>query len=86
MEDAKVLLTEEELTNIKFIQIDHQSVISELGLVEFQLNTLKNNKDSIIERVKGVQLKLEQIGEELNKKYGEGSINLDSGEFIPKVK
>jgi hypothetical protein len=85
MEDAKILLTESELSSIKSIQIELQNAISELGNVEFQKNNLENIKLTVLAKLKEIQIKQNQLGSDLNKKYGDGVINLESGEFESKV-
>ena len=81
MEPTK--LTEEEITQLQNIQQSQSSLIQELGeisLIEFNLKLRKDKAENFLN---DLRVQEEQIGKELNEKYGNGSINLSTGEFIP---
>jgi len=81
MENVK--LTEEEIKQIQEVQQSQASLVQELGEISlFELN-LEARKDKAEDFLNELRVKEEQIGKELQEKYGSGTINLDKGEFIP---
>jgi hypothetical protein len=69
-------LSKEELQNLNEFQQLSKDIIFALGEIELQ-------KTSLIDRYREVTSKQEELGNELNKKYGDGKINLTSGEITP---
>jgi len=84
MENSK--LTEEELKSIKDLQALRQTTVLELGNLEsyqYDIDTRKKELHNTLDEIKTSDLKL---GKSLNEKYGDGSIDLDKGEFISQEK
>ena len=79
--EKKVLL-KEELNNLATLQQQQDNFIIQLGQVEYQINTLKQQKDIIKQNIESFEKNQAEIGEQLKQKYGEGTINLESGEFV----
>ena len=75
---------ESELKELKDIRANYLSIQDRLGAIEIQKQVLKESKDIILEEFKGIQKKEADLANELTKKYGEGTIDIDKGEFIPK--
>ena len=77
----QIQLSQEELENIKQLQTTQQNLINNFGQVEYQLQVLETQKDKLIESL--TQLREEEInlGKTLTEKYGNGSIDLESGLF-----
>ena len=83
-------LTTEELQQIKELQSQYNRFIFELGSLEAQLQNLLLNK-SIIETEKNNTLEdIKKLGERekelittLQGKYGEGNIDIETGEITP---
>tara|TARA_Y100000385_G_C12838347_1_gene527661 strand:- start:430 stop:666 length:237 start_codon:yes stop_codon:yes gene_type:complete len=69
-------LSKEELQKLNEYQQLNQEIIFALGEVELQ-------KAGLIDRYREVSSQQEELGSELNKKYGDGKINLTSGEITP---
>ena len=68
-------LTAEELQSIKTIRQDYSNLALAVGELELQkFNLLENYQKEIATREK-------QLAAQLQEKYGEGSINLDTGEI-----
>tara|TARA_R110002020_G_scaffold149882_1_gene326356 strand:+ start:3614 stop:3889 length:276 start_codon:yes stop_codon:yes gene_type:complete len=91
MEDNK--LTEEELKEIKTLNedknrltIDFGRVKTDMILVKAQLNALEKMDEDMVAKFKGLETKSKKMMEKFNKKYGDGSINLDDGTFTPNKK
>ena len=80
MESTKLL--QEEIDNLNQLQQNQQNIVTQFGQVEIQLQTLELQKDILVENLK--QLKEQEItlGQQLNEKYGDGTINLEQGIFI----
>jgi hypothetical protein len=79
----KQILTSEEITQIKDYQTQLQDVVSSLGALEMQSINIQLQKDKLKEKYLELASKEQEIATELEKKYGKGSISLDTGEFIP---
>ena len=61
------------------------NLINKFGVIEYQFQMLAQQKQELIqELLKQKQLE-DQIGKELQQKYGDGSIDLEKGEFIGLV-
>lgn len=80
MEPTKLL--QEEINNLTQLQQAQQNIVTQFGQIEVQLQTLELQKDILVENLK--QLKEQEIilGQQLNEKYGDGTINLEQGIFI----
>lgn len=69
-----IKLQENELERIKSTQGDITNLTYSLGQLEVQ-------KASILVEIDKVQARQNELGKELNDKYGEGNINLETGEL-----
>jgi len=78
----KTFLSKEEISELKNIQKEESEVISQLGQIEYQILNLKNQKNLINDKSAELNKKRNLAAQNLQDKYGEGSIDLDSGEFI----
>jgi hypothetical protein len=81
MEDAKVILLTEELEKLKQIQNDLSTLVTNLGSVEFQIQQSKLSKSKILSNLANVRQYQDELGAELTKKYGNGTVDMDTGEF-----
>ena len=82
MENQK--LTTEEIQRILKTQQDTNDIVIELGQVELALYNLQIRKEGIKLRLDELRKEEIGLGQELTNKYGDGRINLESGEFIPE--
>lgn len=76
-------LTQEELDTIKSIQEKTNAVVSELGnleLTKLQLDARRKEIETFHNELKEEENK---FGKELSDKYGNGTIDLEKGEFVP---
>lgn len=73
------VLTQEEIVNLKEIQNKRISLTEKFGFLELQYET---QKQLLIKELSELVKQEEQIGSQLQQKYGDGSIDLDKGEFI----
>jgi uncharacterized protein (DUF3084 family) len=84
MENKK--LSKEELDNLKKIQSDSSNLIFNLGQVDMQRSLLEAQRDEILNKLADLQGEQNTLARELQDKYGEGNINLETGEFIVEEK
>ena len=71
---SKIKLSESELQELKKLQDEGNKLIFSLGQIEAQKTTLFSQ----LQEIQGGRNK---IGKELQDKYGDGNIDLESGEF-----
>lgn len=77
-------LTEEEIKTIKDLQSTRDGIIVELGNIEAYFAEVKARKEELYLELKSLKEKDREVGKELSDKYGDGSIDLEKGEFIPR--
>jgi len=72
---SKVIkLQEEEITQLKEQQNTYSTLIHNLGQLE-------NQKLEVAEKIQNLKKSYESLASTLTERYGEGSINLDTGEI-----
>lgn len=76
-------LTTKEVNELQELQITQEKIISSLGQIETQKQVLKNKKENILNQFSTLQEKQSEVAINLQKKYGDGNINLETGEFTP---
>ena len=81
MENIK--LTTEEIEKLQGIQQKNAAVVSELGNLELTKLQMETRRANIIEFINSLREEEQTFGKELSDKYGNGSIDLENGEFIP---
>lgn len=78
----KTFLTEEEKNLLLKVQQEENSTVAELGQIEYQIQLLQQQKDQLSSSIPVLIKRKQDIASDLQNKYGEGSIDLDSGEFV----
>ena len=81
MENTK--LTVEEIEKLQEIQQQNQALALELGNLEITKIQVENRYDELVEFYTQLKSKEQEFGKELSDKYGNGTIDLEKGEFIP---
>ena len=83
--------TEEELKSITNIRNGNSRIISELGQVELQLflvneelEKLQEMKSTLQIQFKNLQAEESNLVSSLNEKYGIGTVDINTGEFVPE--
>ena len=76
-----IKLTEEELTILRDYQQKQNNITFNLGNVDIQKAILEGQRSTILEDLANLQEKSNKTAKELQKKYGDGNINLSTGEF-----
>ena len=83
-------LTEEEINQLKSLQSDYAKLIAELGQIEVsilvmekQIEQIKTTqKDPLYIRLGEIQQQESNVAKQLTEKYGDGQINLETGEIL----
>ena len=77
------VLTQEEIQSLKTIQTNQSNLVQSLGTVEYRIQLLELDKQTLkIQLQKQIEDET-KIAKELQEKYGDGNIDLEKGEFIP---
>jgi len=72
------VLTQEEITQLKNLQDKRKNLSEQFGLLEINYET---QKQSLLYQLNQLLQEEDEIGSQLQQKYGDGTINLDKGEF-----
>jgi stress response protein YsnF len=78
----QVFLTKEEIEKLKNIQANESNLITQFGQLEYQIQTLNLQKENLKNNITSLQTESSNFGKELQDKYGEGTIDITTGEFI----
>jgi hypothetical protein len=76
------VLTQEEITQLKAVQQERYSIVDKFGTIEIQFQELESTKQKLKLEYEKLKQKEEVLGKQLQVKYGDGTINLEKGEFI----
>jgi len=83
-------LTQEELQSVKDLQSKYNQTIFEIGISEAQrlalveqTEKLEANKKTLLSDLATIEQKESELVKTLQEKYGEGSINPETGEITP---
>ena len=79
-----IKFTDDELHQIKTIQDKYANITATLGQLRIQEHLLSEEIDKQISTYTSTQTLEKDFANNLTTKYGDGTINLDTGEFIPK--
>ena len=80
---SNTILTIEELQQLTEVQTQSQQIALELGNLEITRLQLEKRKEEVIAFLNEFKAKEQELGKSLSDKYGNGSIDLEKGEFIP---
>jgi predicted nucleic acid-binding Zn-ribbon protein len=81
----KKVLTQEEIDKITKLKQQFEDLTGVAGNVEIQIMNLQLQKDQIKTNLQQLQQQEAVLAKELEEKYGNGTISLESGEFLPKA-
>jgi hypothetical protein len=56
--------------------------VDQFGRIEFQVQTLLLQKEELKQEITKLKIASNKLGEQLQQKYGDGNINIETGEFI----
>ena len=78
----KTVLSQKELDSLTSLQQQQDNFVIQLGQIEYQINLLKRQKENIKQNIESFEKQQLETGDKLKEKYGEGTINLENGEFV----
>lgn len=83
MSNEPIKLEQEELQQIAQIQQVSRNIVMEYGNIELARKALESRVEQADTALKNLQETEQEIAKSLQEKYGQGSINLQEGTFIP---
>jgi len=85
-------LSKEEKIQIEEIKNSSQQKVFEFGQIELEvilcnqrMDFLNQEKERLTNQYKELQTKEESLVNSITKKYGTGTLNIESGEFLPSI-
>ena len=91
MADKEVKFSKDEMEKIEELQqtyVGLQNALGQMGVarirLEQQINDLNDNEGKVRAQFAETQNKEREFVQSINKKYGDGNLNLESGVFSPK--
>ena len=87
-----IKFTDEELTNIKELRTNNANIVSQFGQIELEkfltdqrLEQLDQAKLQLQSQLEKLQERERELVKELNDKYGAGTVDIESGMFVPNT-
>jgi len=80
----QIFLSQEELQKVNQLNSERADLISKFGAIEYEIQNLELDKQKLTEQLIDLNKKSLQTGDELQQKYGEGNINIETGEFVKR--
>jgi hypothetical protein len=82
MENSSLVkLSQDELLEIKNLQVSEKSLVMQFGQLEYRIQSLELQKEQLIENISNLKQQEADIANKLQEKYGDGTINLETGTF-----
>jgi len=81
MENTK--LSQEELQTIQQLQEKNRTIIMEFGEIELIKLNLERRTDNAKQFLENLREEESAFGKLLSEKYGDGTVDLTTGEFVP---
>jgi|TARA_R110001592_G_scaffold160195_3_gene392278 hypothetical protein len=78
---SKTIIPSKELKNFKDLSENNQKNINQLGLIEFQIQKLSQEKLLISDTIIKIENNFQSEVDKLKEKYGDGNLDLSTGEF-----
>jgi hypothetical protein len=78
----KKVLTSEELQSLRDLDEKQINLISTLGQIEYQIILLNKQKENLKSQIEVIESENTKLGKTLTEKYGNGNLNLETGEII----
>ena len=76
-------LTEEEVKTLKILKENTEKLTKEFGLIKLAQINIKAREDEATRMLDTLKKQEKEVVEVLEKKYGQGSIDIDKGTFTP---
>ena len=75
------VLTQDELTQLRNLKEQQQNILMDLGSIEYRMSLLEQTKSNLKSQVLELEKLNNQLGAQLTEKYGNGTLNLETGEI-----
>lgn len=75
------VLTQEEVQQLKNTQQERLTLIEQFGILEYNIQDLEQQKQQLKTILANLKQKEIELGKVLQEKYGDGTINIEKGEF-----
>ena len=79
----KTVLSNEELDSLKNLKEQYNQTALILGRIELEILNLIEEKEKIKQQFSNLKNQELELVNQIKTKYGEGSISLETGEFLP---
>ncbi len=79
----EVKFTDEELKEVQNIQVSYQNIQNQFGQLKMTQIRLDNDEVLLEEALKQIQEKEKKFLDGITEKYGQGSLNPETGMFTP---
>lgn len=80
----KKVLSKEEMDQLMDLRSRFQLLTQNVGNTEVQILSLELQKEAYMDELKSIKEQEVVLAKELEEKYGQGTVSLESGEFLPK--
>ncbi len=77
----KQFITEEEKAQLTEFRQREEQIIIGLGQIEYQIQSLELDKDSLTEQLSKLRNDQVTLGQQMTKNYGDGNVDITTGEF-----
>jgi len=78
-------LEEKEIKQLTDLKLDFDNLVQTIGSIEIQIMNLKLQKEKLKDNLEKIREEETILGKELEEKYGNGTISLETGEFSPST-
>ena len=80
----KKVLTPEELSKLQELDNKRGQLVEQFGIIEINIQDLELQKEQLIDELSKLKAAELDLGGLLQQKYGDGNINLSTGEVISR--
>lgn len=75
------VLTQEEVQQLRDVQQERLTLVEQFGILEYNIQDLEQQKQQLKTTLSSLKQKEIELGKVLQEKYGDGTINIEKGEF-----
>ena len=75
-------LEEQELNQLKGLQQKQETLISNFGQIEYQIQSLELEKEKLVEQLEKIKQEEKALADALSTKYGNGTIKIEEGTLL----
>jgi hypothetical protein len=77
------VLTNSEVSGLKGLKQQYRDLTEAIGVIGMQKLSLELKHEQLKEKLKSLQQEEIKLAKELEEKYGQGEISLETGKFLP---